>query len=277
VKEGTVRAENEVFVHALMVKHLGSGFDREQRHVLDARLTSLARGRNLGDADALVKTLRTAPSPALLDVVIDALTTHETTFFRDGAPFRALEETVLPELLRARASRRLLHIWSAGCSTGQEPYSVAILLRERFPELDAWDVRIHATDVSKTTLDRAREGRYPERDLRRGLTPAARDKYFARDGEEYRVSDSVRRMVTWAPMNLAEPWPVTRSYDLVLMRNVLIYLQPELRSRALGRTAQSLADDGYLLLGTSETTFGSSSHFQPCSVGGSTFYRKVRE
>jgi chemotaxis protein methyltransferase CheR len=208
--------------------------------------------------------------------VIDALTTHETTFFRDEAPFRALEEQVLPQLLRARAYQRRLSIWSAGCSTGQEPYSVAILLRERFPELDGWQIRILGTDVSKATLDRAREGRYRELDLRRGLTAAARDKFFVRQGasDEFRISEGIRRMVTWEPMNLAATWPHMSAYDLVLMRNVLIYLEPEARRRALESAASVLAADGYLLLGTSETTFGSGSELVPCTVGRATLYRR---
>lgn len=272
-----MRAENEAFVQALMAKHVGAAFDRDQSHLVDARLNSLARGANLENADALVKRLRSAPSVALLDSVIEALTTHETLFFRDGAPFRTLESQVLPALLTARAAKRRLRIWSAGCSTGQEPYSVAILLRERFPGLEGWSISILGTDVSKSTLERARDGRYSEMELRRGLTRAARDKFFVREGDDYRLCESIRRMVSWEPRNLAADWPPMLPCDLVLMRNVLIYLEPQARRRVLERVSEVLAPDGYLLLGTSETTFGVCSQLEPCTLEGATLYRKNRK
>ncbi len=269
-------AENAAFVQALLVEHAGVCFSGDQEHVLCSRLASLAKHKNLASADALVSSLRLAPSGALLDSVIEALTTHETSFFRDATTFRALGTSILPALIQRRAHRRSLSIWSAGCSTGQEPYSLAILLREHFPELSAWRVRILATDVSRPIVERAREGRFGTCELKRGLTDAAREKYFVADGGEHRVVEGVRGMVAWEVMNLTAPWPPLPSFDLILMRNVLIYFSPESRASSLGRVAARLAPDGYLVLGASETTFGASEELVPAVVSGATFYRKVK-
>jgi len=268
-------AENEAFLQELLVKHAGVSFVGEQSHVLTSRLSSLAKQKRLESADALVKSLRAAPSEALLDSVIEALTTHETCFFRDVAVYRTLGDVVIPELLKRRVTSRALSIWSAGCSTGQEPYSVAMLLRERFPELGGWRVRIWATDVSSTIVERAREGRYAALDIRRGLTAAARDKYFTASGGAYQLNEQVKRMVSWEVMNLSAAWPAMASFDLILMRNVLIYFSPEARSRALAQAAANLTPDGYLVLGTSETTFGASEELMPNIVQGSTVYRRT--
>jgi len=268
-------AENEAFLDDLLVKHAGVSFRGEQSQVLVSRLSSLAKQKQLDSADALVKRLRASPSPALLDSVIEALTTHETSFFRDAVAYRALSDVLLPALIKRRAAQRHLSIWSAGCSTGQEPYSVAMLLRERFPELGSWRVRIWGTDVSAPSVERAREARYGDLEIKRGLSIAARNKYFTEAAGAYELSEGVKQMVSWDVMSLTAPWPPMPPFDIILMRNVLIYFSPEARAQALARAAAQLTADGYLLLGTSETTFGASSEFMPNIVQGATVYRKV--
>jgi chemotaxis protein methyltransferase CheR len=267
-------AENEAFVHELLAKHAGVTFSAEQGPLLSARLASLAKVRNLDSADALVRDLRNAPQGPLLESVIEALTTHETSFFRDSAPFNALADSLLPHLIKRRHSSRRLAIWSAGCSTGQEAYSVAMLLRERFPELARWQVRIWGTDVSRCVVERARDGTYSELEMKRGLTPAAREKYFSQVDGGYRITQSIRGMVTWDVMNLSGDWPPMAAVDVILLRNVLIYFPPPTRVRILERAATQLRPDGYLLLGASETTFGVCSHFMPFVASGTTVYRK---
>jgi chemotaxis protein methyltransferase CheR len=268
-------AEDEAFVRALLAQHAGLAFDGQQTHLLDSRLTSLAKQQQLGTAHALVHTLRSSPSRALLESVVDALTTHETSFFRDRLPFIALAEAVIPELLANRRADHRLSIWSAGCSTGQEAYSVAILLRERFPLLSQWHVQILATDVSATTVQRARLGRFTAAEVKRGINEALREKYFEQQGSEFVLHESIRGAITWGTTNLAGEWATQASFDLVLMRNVLIYFAPEVRARILQRTSRVLASDGYLLLGTSETTFGQCEEFRTQSICGATVYRRV--
>lgn len=270
-------AENAAYVQALLDQHVGMCFGQDQAHLMASRLDSLARHHNLCGADALVNTLRSAPTRALIDSVIDALTTHETSFFRDPAIYQALSSVVLPGLIERRAPQRSLAIWSAGCSTGEEPYSLAILIRERFPELLHWRLRLAATDVSRPVVERAREGRFTTQQLRRGISNSAQEKYFERDGEQLRACEPLRRMINWEVMNLTATWPAMQAYDLILMRNVLIYFSAESRSRTLARAAAHLAGDGCLVLGTSETTFGASTEFVPSVVHGATIYQKVRK
>jgi len=268
-------ADDEAFVRALLLEHASLSFDDQQAHLLDSRLTSLAKQRRFADAPALVRSLRTAPSKILLDSVVDALTTHETSFFRDRLPFVALAEAIIPELVSKRRAEKRLSVWSAGCSTGQEAYSVALLLRERFPTLALWQIQILATDVSATTIQRARLGRFSAQEVKRGINDQLRDKYFERCGNEFVLNDSIRNSVTWATANLAGDGLPQGNFDIILMRNVLIYFAPAVRGRILQRTAAHLAADGYLLLGASETTFGQCEAFKAQSICGATAYRKV--
>ncbi|HWA72901.1 MAG TPA: protein-glutamate O-methyltransferase CheR [Polyangiaceae bacterium] len=262
------------FVEELLSRHAGLALTNEQGRLVSARLTSLAKQRNLTTADELIEALRRAPVGALLDSVIEALTTHETSFFRDQQPFVALSEHVIPELIESRRVQRSLSIWSAACSTGQEPYSVAMLLQERFPALASWQVRIWGTDVSQVVVQRARAGTFTEREVQRGISKSAREKYFERSGELWRVREPIRRMVSWQTFNLAAPWPTLSTFDIILMRNVLIYFSAETRARILAQTAAQLTPDGYLLLGNSETTFGVCDELHPRALSATVVYRK---
>jgi len=270
-----LHAEDDAFVRALLSRHAGLAFDGQQAHLLESRLTSLAKQQSLESAQALIQALRSKPSGNLLDSVVEALTTHETSFFRDRAPFVALADAVIPELVASRRGVRRLSIWSAGCSTGQEAYSVALLLRERFPLLNQWQVQIRATDVSAATIRRARLGKFSAAEVKRGINDKLREKYFQREGNEFVLDASIRQMVTWATANLVGEWPALGNFDLVLMRNVLIYFAPEERAKILRRTAAHVASDGFLLLGTSETTFGQCEAFEPQTSCGTTIYRKA--
>ena len=267
--------EDHSFVRRLLAEHAGVDFNPEQSHLVDSRLASLARRRNLQGPSAIVDALRKAPSGALLDSVIDALTTHETSFFRDREPFVALTEQVFPELIRQRRRRRALSIWSAACSTGQEPYSVAMLLHEHFPELQGWRVRILGTDVSRSAVQQARQGCYSERELQRGVSPRAREKYFEPAGDAWQIRPFIRSMVSWESFSLTSAWPALGAFDLVLMRNVLIYFAADTRALILQRATGHLATDGYLLLGTSESTFGACDELQPSYLGPATVYRRT--
>lgn len=270
-----LRAEDQEFVRGLLHQHAGLSFDEAQGHLLESRLTSLAKQRQLSCAQSLVRELRQRPSRSLVDSLVDELTTHETSFFRDRLPFVALADAIVPELMANRRRERRLSIWSAGCSTGQEAYSVALLLRERFPPLAQWQVGIHATDVSAATIQRARTGRFSAAEVRRGINDYLREKYFTREGEELVIDASTRRMVTWGTANLAGDWPPLGTFDIVLMRNVLIYFAPAVRAQVLRRAANHVAGDGFLILGASETTFGQCEAFEPQPSCGTTVYRRV--
>jgi chemotaxis protein methyltransferase CheR len=242
-----------------------------------SRLDPVAREMGVGSVAALVDVLRgEEASSQLHDQVIDALTTNETTFFRDFNPFESLRSDVLPEVLERKQRSRTLTIWSAGCSTGQEPYSIAMAIREHFPELLTWQLTILGTDISASVLDRARHGRYGQLEVNRGLPANLLVRHFTRAGMEWEIEEPIRRMVRFQRHNLVDEWPVMPPFDLVFMRNVMIYFDVETKRQVLSRMLGQLAPRGYLLLGASETTFNISDDYDRHLVGRTAWYRPQR-
>jgi chemotaxis protein methyltransferase CheR len=237
---------------------LGAG----KEYLVDARLTPVAHQAELGSVAELVGRLRAAPDNALATRVVEAMVTTETSFFRDLHPFETLRTTVLPDLIRRRRDERRLAIWSAACSTGQEPYSVALLLKEHFPELAARRVDLLATDLSGDVLARARSGRFSQLEVNRGLPAALLVKHFRQHGATWELNEDVRRMVEFRELNLTRPWPPLPRADLVFLRNVMIYFDPAAKSAILDRVAKVLRPDGYLLLGGAETTLNLCGSFR---------------
>jgi chemotaxis protein methyltransferase CheR len=243
-----------------------------KEYLAESRLESVAREHGLDSVTQLVQHMRSG-SLDVGDAVVDAMTTNETSFFRDAHPFNALRDTVLPELIEARRVARSITIWCGATSSGQEPYSVAMLIREHFPELRDWQVRIIATDISPSMLDRTRQGRYSQLEVNRGLPAPMLVKYFTRDGMHWVVAEDLRRMVSAQYMNLNERWPVMPPFDLVLLRNVLIYFDVPTKQAILGKVRQQLRRDGLLLLGGAETTMNLDANFERVPHGRSTWYR----
>jgi chemotaxis protein methyltransferase CheR len=243
-----------------------------KEYLAESRLESLARDHGLATVGELVARMRSGSLDAG-DAVVDAMTTNETSFFRDAHPFNALRDTVLPELIEARRVARSITIWCGATSSGQEPYSVAMLIREHFPELRDWQVRIIATDISPSMLERTRAGRYSQLEVNRGLPAPMLVKYFTRDGMHWVVAEDLRRMVSAQYMNLNERWPVMPPFDLVLLRNVLIYFDVPTKQAILGKVRQQLRPDGLLLLGGAETTMNLDANFERVPHGRSTWYR----
>jgi chemotaxis protein methyltransferase CheR len=205
--------------------------------------------------------------------VVEAMTTNETTFFRDVYPFDALRDQLIPELMQRRAAQRQLVIWSGACSTGQEPYTIAMLLREHFPALTAWQVRILATDLSSEVLDRAKTGRYSQAEVNRGLPATFLVKYFRKHGVEWQIVDEIRRMVEFSELNLNEAWSRVPPCDLVFMRNVLIYFDVETKRTILGKLRRVIRPDGYHFLGGAETTMNLDDMYQRIAFGKTGYYR----
>ena len=242
-----------------------------------SRLDPVAREAGVPSVSALVELLRGEEvSSALHEQVVDALTTNETTFFRDFNPFESLRTTVLPELIERKRRSRNLTMWSAGCSTGQEPYSLAMAIREHFPELLSWHLTILGTDISASVLDRARRGRYGQLEVNRGLPANLLVRHFTRAGMEWEIEEPIRRMVRFQRQNLVDVWPVMPPFDLVLMRNVMIYFDVDTKRRVLRRLLGQLAPHGYLLLGASETTFNISDDYDRHLIGRTAWYRPQR-
>lgn len=235
----------------------------DKAYLLESRLLPVARKWKLATFDDLAKALRTAADSALVGDIVQAMTTNETFFFRDGRPFDQIKDFVLPTLLKSRAAARRIRIWSAACSSGQEPYSIAMLLSELAAALEGWSIEIVATDLSAEMLTRAEEGIYSQFEVQRGLPITRLVKHFKQVGDRWQISEQLRGMVQYREFNLlADPAPLGR-FDLVLCRNVLIYLDHETRSKVLESIARQMATDGFLFLGGSETVLGLTDRLQP--------------
>jgi len=221
----------------------------------------------------LVARLRAQPFNGLHQKVVEAMTTNETSFFRDVHPFEALKKAVLPELIKKRATERKLNMWCAASSSGQEPYTMAMILREHFPTLANWTVRFIASDISMEMLERARAGRYSQLELNRGMPAPLLVKYFQRQGMEWQIKEDLRRMVEFRQMNLADTWPSLPEMDLVFMRNVLIYFDVPTKKEILGKVRRLLRPDGYLFLGIAETTLNLDGAFERVQFDKSGCYR----
>lgn len=243
--------------------------------LFENRLKPIARTAGAANLKELVGLLRSNPSPHLQRTVAEAMTIHETSFFRDKSVFDVLGETVLPHLLEANSSQRRLRIWSAAASTGQEAYSVAMLLSERFQQLAGWDVKIIGTDVALNAVEEARRGVYRRMDVNRGLPARLLLKYFNRSGDEWEIAPGLRAMCEFQHANLCGPLPPLPQFDLVLLRNVLLYFTPEDRGAAFQNVDSRMSANGYLVLGASEQAEDSTRLFEPEFAGGCYFYRRA--
>jgi chemotaxis protein methyltransferase CheR len=250
--------------------------DDGKRYLVEARLTPLVRELKLNSIGELIAQLRVQSGNGLQQQIVEAMVTTETSFFRDHHPFEDLRKTIFPRLLEQRRGERSLSIWCAASSTGQEPYSIAILLRENFPELASWKIRLLATDLSREAVERARAGRFKQIEVERGLPAALLVKYFVQHGTEWELRDDIRSQVEFQLLHLAGPWPRLPSMDLVLLRNVMIYFEVETKKAILDRLQRVLSPDGYLLLGGAETTFSLSDSYRRVDSLKSSFYQLLR-
>jgi chemotaxis protein methyltransferase CheR len=263
------------FIRTLLRERSAIVTEDGKQYLVESRLAPLVRELKLNSIGDLVSLLRTSLSNGLQQQVVEAMVTSETTFFRDLHPFEALRKAVIPELVRKRQNERRLNIWCAACSTGQEPYSVALLFREHFPELANWKLNILATDLSRDVLARAREGRYSQIEVNRGLPAAMMLKYFKQHGSFWHLHDDVRALVDFQELNLVRAWPPLPPMDLVFLRNVMIYFDVESKKAILGRMARVLQKDGYLLLGGAETTFNLDDSYQRVEQIKTGFYQLI--
>lgn len=260
-------------VRCLVKEHAAIVLEAGKAYLVETRLAPLARSEGMESVEALVAALCASAFGPLHARVVDALTTNETSFFRDLHPFEALRKVILPELIRRRESQRKLNIWCGASSSGQEPYTIAMVLREHFPQLREWTVGLVATDVSDEMLTRARVGRFDQLEMNRGLPAPLLIKYFTKQGAQWQLQDEVRRMVEFRPLNLVKDWPGMPPADVIFLRNVMLYFDVETRRQVLGRIRQLLQPDGYLFLGAAETTLNADDAFERIAVERSWAYR----
>ena len=243
----------------LLEARTGQQLTMSRRWRIETALSALLRERGIGTLDELITILVMGKEPSLSQKVVEALLNNETYFFRDRAPFDVLQRHALVELAQRRAKSKRLRIWSAGCSTGQEVYSLSMLFAEEAEKWRGWTIDILGTDVSTGCVDRARTGTYSQFEVQRGLGINQMIKWFEETADGWRAVEPLRKPVRFQVHNLLEPAPHPGDFDIVLCRNVLLYLSPEKKTLAFERIAGAMADDGWLMLGAGETVIGQTS------------------
>ena len=251
----------------------GHVISESQGYLLESRLNPVATKAGLEDVRALVAELRNNPRNPLHDVVSEAMTINETSFFRDMHPFDSLRDTLAPDIIEKREKAKSLSILCGACSSGQEPYSVAITLREHFPQLADWRIQITATDICDKMLARTKEGRYSQFEVNRGLPARLLVKHFDRQGTEWCVKPALKQMIHCQKINLTKSWPRLPEFDIVFLRNVLIYFDRNAKEEILKRVFGVLRSDGYLLLGGGETLINLSTPFVQYPINKTVCYR----
>ena len=260
----------------LVLQLAGVSLDDSKGYLIETRLGPIAEKAGCGNFNELYFKLRYGTEPALQQQVVDAITTHETIFFRDGAPFDALQFKLLPEVIDARerlGQPRKLRIWSAACSTGQEPYSIGMVLHEVLRDLKGWDIQILATDISKSTLETAEKAIFPDHEMARTSRPQLMSKYFEKTPAGSRVIESVRKLVQFRQLNLLTPLTGVGPFDLVFLRNVLIYFEAATRRDIALRVASALLPHGWLVVGASENLLDAGPQFVPQTHCRATVYQ----
>jgi chemotaxis protein methyltransferase CheR len=253
------------FLAAFLKKTTGIILATDKGYLVESRLASVAACHGHRNVHSLVDALKSFPSEPLRRDVIEAMTTNETSFFRDGTPFEIMKNHVVPQLLAARQSSKRIRIWCAAASTGQEPYSLAMMLLELGSKLAGWKIEILGTDIDTTALKKASEATYSKFEIQRGLPVAYLIKYFEQAGPEiWRLKPAVRSMITFRQLNLLDGRAAAGTFDIVFCRNVLIYFDLPTKAAILGNLSSQLADDGYLFLGGAETVLGITDVLTPC-------------
>lgn len=257
----------------------GIYLDPSKTYLVETRLHGLMKETGAQSFGELHRRIRSDAGGGLREKLIDAICTRETLFFRDKSPFELLKRHILPELAArktgaASGSPPSLAIWSAGCSTGQELYSIAIVIKESLPNANRFQIRLLGTDISATALAEARSGEFRPITVERGLPAELRERYFRRSGENWRVREDIRRMCDFRKHNLMDSFMGLGRFDVVFCRNVAIYFQPKSKAALFDKLAGALEPPGYLLIGSSESLSGVSAKFSPVTESNMIFYRK---
>ena len=250
------------YLRKLLKDHSGLDLSADKQYLIESRLLPLSRKCGLAGISELVQKMK-GGSASHIAQVVEAMTTNETFFFRDKVPFDHFRDTIMPEVLRARAGRKSVRIWCAAGSTGQEPYSLAMCLKEMSAALAGWRVEIIATDLSQEVIEKSRAGIYSQFEVQRGLPIQLLVKYFTQIGELWQINADIRAMVQHRKLNLLHDFSQFGAFDVVFCRNVLIYFDQDTKINIFGRLARSMETDGFLVLGAAETVVGLTDVFKP--------------
>lgn len=261
------------FVCELVRQRSAIVLESGKEYLVVSRLTSVAQQNGFSNLGELVTRLRSQPMGPLPQKVVEAITTNETSFFRDLYPFDVLKKEIVPEILQKRAAEKRLTIWCGAASTGQEPYTIALVLKENFPQLDNWSVKIIATDINNEVLEQARSGVYSQIEVNRGLPAPMLIRHFEKVGSEWRIKEPLRKMIEFRPVNLISYWPAMPPVDIVFLRNVLIYFDQPTKREILGKIRKVMRPDGYLFLGGAETTINLDETFERTQFDRASCYK----
>jgi chemotaxis protein methyltransferase CheR len=274
-----VRPEEIPAVAQLVYQLCGIVVDPSKGYLIESRLSGLAEAAGCANFSEFCRKVRGCADPLLRNQVINAITTQETLFFRDGSPFDAFQHRVLPDLIDAKAGSLFpnrIRIWSAACSTGQEPYSIAMALCELLPDISSWDVKILATDISDAAIQQASTGRYARHEIQRGMKPQLLSKYFQEEPGGWLVRDPLRWLIAFQRRNLLEPFAALGPFDVIFCRNVAIYFDPQTRRSLFLRMSNRLATDGALFVGAAESLSDLDAEFQPMHHCRAVYYRRKK-
>jgi chemotaxis protein methyltransferase CheR len=250
------------YLRKILKERSGLDLSADKQYLVESRLVPLARKAGLAGIPELVAKMKSGAEALTADVV-EAMTTNETFFFRDKIPFDHLRETILPALMQTRASRKLIRIWSAASSTGQEPYSIAMCLKEKAAQLAGWRFEIVATDLSQEVLEKSKAGIYSQFEVQRGLPIQLLVKYFTQTGELWQINADIRGMVQHRPLNLLQDFSHLGKFDVIFCRNVLIYFDQDTKANIFERMSRIVEPDGMLMLGAAESVVGITDAFRP--------------
>jgi chemotaxis protein methyltransferase CheR len=259
-----MNADDFETLSTVLNKRSGLALTKDKSYLLESRLMRVVRQRRFNDIPQLAAAIR-GKDESLIAEVVEVMTTSETLFFRDDRPFTQLRDIVLPQLKEARASKKLIRIWCAGCSSGQEPYSLAIMIKELSPEFSDWNIEIVGSDISERILKRACDGVYTQFEVQRGLPVRLLIKYFNQVETGWELDESIRSMVQFRPFNLLDSMTALGIFDVVYCRNVLNGFDHHTKVDVLSRIRSQMADDGILYLGINETVLGVSDDFKPAT------------
>ncbi|MBZ5526582.1 MAG: protein-glutamate O-methyltransferase CheR [Acidobacteriia bacterium] len=269
----SIRRADFDYIRELLKEHSGVALEDGKEYLLEVRLSPLYAEMKVETIAEMVELLRRDQNAAMRERVLNSLLTNETYFFRDIHPFEVLRTEVLPELFAARAAKGHLRIWSGACSTGQEPYSIAMIVNDLLEKFPGFTVEIVATDIADENLERARAGKYCQAEVNRGLPAPMLIRHFTKKADIWEVNESIRRMVAFRKLNLFGSWSGIDRADLILLRNVLIYFEQDAKKKIIARMRRHVAEDGAFLLGASETVLGLSEEFHIVHSGKASLYR----
>jgi chemotaxis protein methyltransferase CheR len=247
----------------LLKKQSGLTLSSDKSYLIDSRLGPVAKAWGFDSLSNMTNALRGLPDPKLIKDIVEAMTTNETSFYRDTRPFEIFKNVVMPYMLKSRASSKRLKIWCAAASSGQEPYSIAMMLKDMAHQMPKWKIEIYATDIDDKILDQASAAKYSQFEVQRGLPVQTLIKYFDEDGDKWALKDEIRNMVKFANFNLLNSMAGMDTFDVVFCRNVLIYFDAPDKTDILQRISQKVTGDGFLFLGGAETVFGLTDTFKP--------------